>query len=491
MALGYLLDPTIQIQDDNGIPAAGAKIYIYEAGTTNPATTYRDFENHANTFPVLTDTLGNCTVIAYDGEYFDLVVNKSDDTLLFSKKNISVNAGAGAVQTDVSVSAGYGIDVTYTPQYKRYTVGIDNDIFPSGGLFTYEPGRNIVFSASGSTRTVNLTNDVTIGNAKMNITGFKYNDTQVNDKVKVGFSDMESSGFKVTDTSGNQAIMDTSDVKVYNNGTWYSLTAAMTGSPLSAGRNVEINSNVIDVTGPNFYYGDNVTPTGASAVNHGNMVIGENNYAGPVSAIGVNIIGSDNSAVSASGIFLIGDGLSANSQIAKFGYSDKAFEVEPDGDASFYNSDNSTRTYLKDLSTVTYVNSAISSNSATLDNMKLDKYSASNPNFDELSAFGFYSIANAQSPGGSAHSPENGRQGMITYGADNYRVQIAAGGKIYYRQKDNNSNTWTDWKTVYNPNLNVGSSAQPVYYVSGSPSACGFKIIRGSVVADADAIFFV
>ena len=345
MALGYLLDPTIQIQDDNGIPAAGAKIYIYEAGTTNPATTYRDFENHANTFPVLTDTLGNCTVIAYDGEYFDLVVNKADDSLLFSKKNISVNAGAGAVPTDVSVSAGYGIDVTYAPQYKRYTVGIDNDVFPSGGLFTYEPGRNIVFSASGSTKTVNLTNDVTIGNAKMNIAGFKYNDTQVNDSVKVGFSDMESSGFKVTDTSGNRAVMDTSDVKVYNNGTWYSLTAAMTGSPLSAGaniditdnvisgknwtnditasitgkldisatadwditpysagRNVEINSNVIDVTGPNFYYGNNIVPTGTSAVNHGNTIIGENNYASPASAIGVNIIGSGNSAIPTSSV---------------------------------------------------------------------------------------------------------------------------------------------------------------------------------------------
>lgn len=345
MALGYLLDPTIQIQDDNGIPAAGAKVYIYEAGTTNPATTYRDFESHANTFPVLTDILGNCTVIADDGVYFDLVVTKSDDSLLFSKKNISVNAGAGAVPVDISVSAGYGIDVTYTPQYKRYTVGIDNDVFPSGGLFTYEPGRNIVFSADGSTRTINLTNDVTIGNAKMNVTGFKYNDTWVNDSVKVGYSDMESSGFKVSDISGNRAIMDTSDVKVYNNGTWYSLTAAMTGSPLSAGaniditdnvisgkdwtndiasaitgkldtsatanwdisdysagKNVEINSHVIDVTGPNFYYGNNNVPTGTSAVNHGNTIIGEDNYASPVSAIGVSIIGSSNSAIPASSV---------------------------------------------------------------------------------------------------------------------------------------------------------------------------------------------
>lgn len=402
MALGYLLDPTIQIQDDNGIPAAGAKIYIYEAGTTNPATTYRDFENHANTFPVLTDTLGNCTVIAYDGEYFDLVVNKFDDTLLFSKKNISVNAGAGAVPTDVSVSAGYGIDVTYAPQYKRYTVGIDNDVFPSGGLFTYEPGRNIVFSASGSTKTVNLTNDVTIGNAKMNIAGFKYNDTQVNDSVKVGFSDMESSGFKVTDTSGNQAVMDTSDVKVYNNGTWYSLTAAMTGSPLSAGaniditdnvisgkdwtnditasitgkldisatanwdvtpysagRNVEINSNVIDVTGPNFYYGNNVTPTGTSAVNHGNTIIGEGNYANPVSAIGVNIIGSANSAIptslvnnalllgknnAASGsnnmdnVYAIGQDLRVNgSSQMKIGFSASCMTITPSSGISMNN----------------------------------------------------------------------------------------------------------------------------------------------------------
>lgn len=84
----YLLDPFIQVNDNNGLTVPGAKVYVYNADTTVPAVTYCDFEGHLNTNPVVADSLGNVTVIAEEGEKYDVVINYPDDTLLMSKKGV-------------------------------------------------------------------------------------------------------------------------------------------------------------------------------------------------------------------------------------------------------------------------------------------------------------------------------------------------------------------------------------------------------------------
>ena len=125
MALGYLLDPFIQIQNDNGTPIVGAKIYVYNADTTNLAVTYNDFESHLNTNPILTDTLGNATIIADDGIEYDISVHDANDLLLFTKKYVSVDKTSSAGGT-TQVVAGYGVTVNRVGN--TFTVSVDTDL---------------------------------------------------------------------------------------------------------------------------------------------------------------------------------------------------------------------------------------------------------------------------------------------------------------------------------------------------------------------------
>ena len=109
--LGYLLEPFIQIQDVNGTPIVGAKIYVYKANTTVLATTYRDFDGHYNTNPVITDDLGNVTVIAENNICYDIKVYDQNDVFLLSKDNISIGDTAGSTG-EMTIEPGYGIEVT-------------------------------------------------------------------------------------------------------------------------------------------------------------------------------------------------------------------------------------------------------------------------------------------------------------------------------------------------------------------------------------------
>lgn len=107
--LGYLLSPTIQIEDVNGIPLVGGKIYVYKANTTTPAVTYSDFDGNMNTNPIILDSIGHATVIADDSEMFDIEVRKADGTFLFSSKLVGVNQGGSGTVSNVTVQPGFGI----------------------------------------------------------------------------------------------------------------------------------------------------------------------------------------------------------------------------------------------------------------------------------------------------------------------------------------------------------------------------------------------
>lgn len=123
MTFGYLLSPILQIEDVNGLPIVGAKIYVYNADTTNLATVYKDFESHLNTNPVITDDLGNATVIVDDSAYFDIEVRDPNDNLLMGKKNVSCLNG-GIEQTDIE--AGYGVVVQQAAPY--FKISVDTDL---------------------------------------------------------------------------------------------------------------------------------------------------------------------------------------------------------------------------------------------------------------------------------------------------------------------------------------------------------------------------
>lgn len=125
MELGYLISPIVQIVDNNGKPVVGAKIYVYNANTTVLVDTYNDFESHLNTNPVLTDTLGNCTIIADTSKAYDIIVNDENDVLLFGKKNITIASGIDP-SSALAFEGGEGIIVERTGN--TVTISVDTDL---------------------------------------------------------------------------------------------------------------------------------------------------------------------------------------------------------------------------------------------------------------------------------------------------------------------------------------------------------------------------
>ena len=84
----YLICPFIQVQDINGKPIAGAKIYVYEADTTTSVITYQNFDGGLNTDPVLTDELGNATIIVDRENLKKILVGKNGSMI----KEIGIRA---------------------------------------------------------------------------------------------------------------------------------------------------------------------------------------------------------------------------------------------------------------------------------------------------------------------------------------------------------------------------------------------------------------
>ena len=193
MALGYLLDPFIQIQNDNGTPIVGAKIYVYNADTTNLATTYRDFEGHLNTNPIITDDLGNATIIADDGIEYDVSVHDENDLLLFTKKNISIDKTSSA-GGNIQVAPGYGVTVEKVGNV--FTVSVDTDL-----IATKEDLNDKQDKLTGG-ENIEITNDnkVNVVNRKELVTQYPLKINRTNDRVKIYLDSDFSDEFKTKQT---------------------------------------------------------------------------------------------------------------------------------------------------------------------------------------------------------------------------------------------------------------------------------------------------
>lgn len=167
--LGYLLSPTVQFEDINGKPLVGGKVYVYKANTSTLATTYSDYNGTINTNPVILDLLGHCTVIADDGEYYDIEVYNNDNILLFSAHLVTVGGeGGSASVSGFDVKAGYGIKVgkSISGNKEIFTISADPTYLATktdlnSKQNTLIPGNNI--SISGDTisvtglKTINVT----------------------------------------------------------------------------------------------------------------------------------------------------------------------------------------------------------------------------------------------------------------------------------------------------------------------------------------------
>lgn len=127
--INYLLDPFIQIENKNGQPVVGAKIYVYYTGSRTLAPIYSNKSGTSLANPAITDTLGNVTIFAKTGSFYDVLVYDNDGTLLFSKINVTPSDSTTANVREVDIVAGFGIQVhkRYKGNKAIYNVAIDPD----------------------------------------------------------------------------------------------------------------------------------------------------------------------------------------------------------------------------------------------------------------------------------------------------------------------------------------------------------------------------
>ena len=209
--LGYILDPTLQVQDVHGGTIAGAKIYLYDSNTSELATSYKDFNGAMNTNPIITDTLGNCTVIGLKGQSYDAVFKDANDNLLFSKQNLTIGNGAVGGGNTI-VSAGYGIVVTpsVSGSIDNFEVAIDPAVVATiSGANAIEAGDNILIKTTASgTKQINVTSAIHLANAVYQ-SDFKRNGIETQNILTEDYTQVKPDGVRVAnDSDDNYFIMN-------------------------------------------------------------------------------------------------------------------------------------------------------------------------------------------------------------------------------------------------------------------------------------------
>ena len=110
MAVKNLENPMFHVDEPaTGAPLAGGKVYVYQAGTTNALTVYKEQSlTNAWTQPVVLDSNGDAKI------WFDqdakVVVHDSEDSLVYSFDNISPTGGVSTISGDFNLVQNGGFE---------------------------------------------------------------------------------------------------------------------------------------------------------------------------------------------------------------------------------------------------------------------------------------------------------------------------------------------------------------------------------------------
>lgn len=104
----FFVAPVFQPVDGNGNPYPGAKLYVYEAGTTSPLTVYSDNAlTTAHTQPVVADANGVFPQIYMSADVYKFKLDTSADVTVATYDNVaSMVAGDGGTLPVVSGGTG-------------------------------------------------------------------------------------------------------------------------------------------------------------------------------------------------------------------------------------------------------------------------------------------------------------------------------------------------------------------------------------------------
>lgn len=294
--LGYLVEPFIQIQNVNGTPISGAKIYVYNADTSDLANTYNDFEGHFNTNPVITDELGNATIIADDGIEYDISVHDENDLLLFTKKHVSIDK-TSASGGNTQIVPGYGITVSRVGN--TFTVSVDTDLIATQDDLADKQDK----LTAGDNISISDDNVISVVNRREVVAEWPIKLERGNNRVKFYLDNDYANQFKSKQTPveyGNEAGKYISYISQNANGV---ITATVVDD-WSIGVDLKLANNVLSIdtdsteTGSmNFVAGHSNSVTGdyCAAFGSGNTVDGD-----------ICFVAGENHSVTGDGNFVFG-----------------------------------------------------------------------------------------------------------------------------------------------------------------------------------------
>ena len=154
MALGYLISPVIQVEDVNGKPLVGGRIRVYEAGTTNPYITYKDWMGDRNPAEVILDAKGMCVLIADDTKTYDIYCEDRERVEQWSRLNVNVGQGGGGASgiTNITshdgsiavVRSGNTVDITLNDGEPSAIIARSRELDADGHFVFVGPPANLV-----------------------------------------------------------------------------------------------------------------------------------------------------------------------------------------------------------------------------------------------------------------------------------------------------------------------------------------------------------
>lgn len=132
--------PILQFTDDNGVPLEGGKLYFFDAGTTTPATVYKDKDQTTpHPSPIVLNARGETPdpVFLVLGESYDIRLDDPDDVTIYTVDNVPFSEGGewrinanGNLTTDENVEIETNLFVTYTisdPQHATSKKYVDDE----------------------------------------------------------------------------------------------------------------------------------------------------------------------------------------------------------------------------------------------------------------------------------------------------------------------------------------------------------------------------
>ena len=169
MALGYLISPALQVEDESGKPLVGGTVVVYRHGTTIPYITWKNFNGDRNPARVELDALGMCILLADDALLYDVYCYDRNGVQQWSRLNVSATTGGeGGVEPgeEMSVLRCDATDLTQSGPFVFESLSQDGEgayvdsqghVRLAHGTWHYDITVEVDYSpVSGSASTTNL-----------------------------------------------------------------------------------------------------------------------------------------------------------------------------------------------------------------------------------------------------------------------------------------------------------------------------------------------